>query len=66
MASDEPSDTTRSLDGEGIPADGNTDFATSTGEQMTALLNGIPGALDRAKLGWAQVLGGDFVPLSEL
>ena len=66
MASDEPSGTTRSLGGEGVPADGGIDFATSTGEQMTALLNGIPGALDRAKLGWAQVLAGDYVPLSEL
>ena len=66
MASDEPTDTTGSLDGEGVPADGRIDFATLTGEQMTALLNGIPGALDRAKLGWAQVLAGDYVPLSEL
>ena len=66
MASDEPGDTTRSLDREGIPGDGDIDFATLTSEQMTARLSGIPGALDRANLGWAQVLAGDYVPLSEL
>ena len=66
MATDEPSDTTGSRGGEGVPADGDIDFATHTGEQMTALLSGIPGALDRANLGWAQVLAGDYVPLSEL
>jgi hypothetical protein len=66
MASDEPGDTTRSLDGEGVPAEGDIDFASLTGDQMTARLNGIPGALDRAKLGWSQVLAGDYVPLSEL
>lgn len=66
MAIDQPTESAGALAGDGSPADGETDLAALTGEQMTALLNGIPGALERARLGWAQVLAGDHVPISEL
>ena len=45
---------------------GDVSFADLDGTQMTALLNGIPGALERARLGYAQALAGDSVPLSDL
>ncbi len=46
--------------------EGDVSFAGLDGTQMTALLNGIPGALERAQLGYEQALAGDSVPLSEI
>lgn len=66
MASDdsyiriEPPDETSSVLDDGVS------FADLVATQMTALLSGIPGALERAQLGYAQALAGDSVPLSGL
>lgn len=41
-------------------------FYELDGLEMTELLNGIPGALERARLGYAQGLSGESVPLSDI
>lgn len=42
------------------------DEAEVDGRSMTDLLNGIPGALDRARLGREQARAGDTISLDEL
>ena len=42
------------------------DEADIDGRSMADLLNGIPGALDRARLGREQARAGDTIPLDEL
>ena len=42
------------------------DEADVDGGTMVELLNGIPGALERAKLGREQALAGETVPLDDL
>lgn len=42
------------------------DEADIDGRGMVELLNGIPGALERARLGRSQIASGDTIPLADL